>query len=69
MINVIRDQLTRNHVKFLEGTAAFTGPNEMSIATSGQALRVTAEKIVLAVGTRPARPDSVEFDDLKWVGA
>ena len=66
-INVIRDQLTRNHVKFLEGTASFTGPNEMSIATSGQALRVTAEKIILGVGTRPARPDSVEFDDLTVV--
>src|ERR687891_1144913 len=62
-ISVIRDQLTRNHVRFIEGTASFVDPHTMTIVTRGQAIKTSAERIILAVGTRPARPTSVEFDD------
>jgi NAD(P) transhydrogenase len=62
-VDVIRDQLLRNRVEFVEGTARFVDPNTMLIQReSGDERRVSAEKIVLAVGTRPTHPEGVEFD-------
>ncbi len=62
-IDVIQSQLTRNRVALLIGSASFTGPNEISIdGPEGERTAVTADNIVIAVGTRPARPSSVEFD-------
>jgi NAD(P) transhydrogenase len=61
--DIVRDQLTRNHVRILQGSARFVSPETMAIDTpGGPDLHVTAEKIILAVGTRPARPGSVDFD-------
>jgi NAD(P) transhydrogenase len=63
-VDVIRNQLSRNRVKVLHGTARFTDPHTLSVVDdSGRSAQVTAEKIVIAVGTRPARPKTVEFDD------
>ncbi len=62
-IDVIRSQLARNHVRMMHGTARFDDPHAVIVtAEDGAERRVTAEKIVIAVGTRPARPDSVQFD-------
>jgi NAD(P) transhydrogenase len=63
-MDVVRNQLTRNRVAILTGTASFTDPHTMEVDDGGGRLRrVTADKIVIATGTRPARPPSVEFDD------
>ncbi|RAY16725.1 Si-specific NAD(P)(+) transhydrogenase [Actinomadura craniellae] len=63
-VDVIRSQLARNRVTVLPGTGRFLDPRTVEVAdASGQGHKVTAEKIVIATGTRPARPDSVEFDD------
>ena len=62
--DVVRSQLTRNRVTILHRHGRFTGPNTVEVADSdGRAREVTAENIVIATGTRPARPDSVEFDE------
>jgi NAD(P) transhydrogenase len=62
-IDVIRSQLARNHVHMLTGTARFTGPNAVTVTPEDGAARdVTAEKFIIAVGTRPARPSTVDFD-------
>jgi NAD(P) transhydrogenase len=62
-IDVIRSQLARNHVQMLTGTARFTGPNSVAVGTGdGTEREATAEKFVIAVGTRPARPSTVDFD-------
>jgi NAD(P) transhydrogenase len=61
--DVVRSQLTRNRVTILTGTARFTGPNAVEIAQGDQAREVTAENIVIATGTRPARPETVAFDE------
>jgi NAD(P) transhydrogenase len=61
--DVVRSQLTRNRVTILTGEARFTGPNTMEISSGDQAREVTAENIVIATGTKPARPDSVAFDE------
>jgi NAD(P) transhydrogenase len=63
-IDVVRSQLSRNRVKILAGTAAFVDPNTIEVTgASGRSRRVTAKNVVIATGTRPARPHSVEFDD------
>jgi len=63
-IDVIRDQLQRNHIELISGEARFVDPHTIDISVGGGAARVvTADKVVIAVGTRPARPAGVEFDD------
>jgi NAD(P) transhydrogenase len=63
-IDVIRNQLSRNRIKVLSGTARFTDPHTVSVLDeSGRQAQVTADKIVIAVGTRPARPQTVDFDE------
>jgi NAD(P) transhydrogenase len=61
-IQVIRSQLGRNHVTILQGTGRFLDAHTIGI-TGDEEKKVTAEKIVIATGTSPARPSSVEFDD------
>lgn len=64
-IQVIRSQLARNHVTVLHGTGRFLDPHTIGITGDDEKeeKKVTAEKVVIATGTSPARPDSVEFDD------
>ncbi|MDX6332209.1 MAG: transhydrogenase [Streptomycetaceae bacterium] len=63
-VDVIRSQLTRNHIALLAGTGRFTDDHTVAVRdVTGQDRLVTAEHIVIATGTRPARPASVEFDD------
>ncbi|MET7401937.1 Si-specific NAD(P)(+) transhydrogenase [Dactylosporangium sp. NPDC005572] len=64
-IEVIRSQLSRNRVRLLQGTGTFTDPHTVAIEDDqGRESHVTADKIIVAAGTRPARPDSVDFDDV-----
>jgi NAD(P) transhydrogenase len=63
-LEVVRNQLMRNRVDLLTGSARFTGPHDVEIVpVDGTTTRVTADKIVIATGTRPARPANVDFDD------
>jgi NAD(P) transhydrogenase len=63
-IDVIRSQLARNRVQVITGTGRFEDPHTIAVADDGgRDTKVSAEKIVIATGTRPARPDSVDFDD------
>jgi NAD(P) transhydrogenase len=63
-IDVIRDQLQRNHIELISGDARFVDPHTIDVSVgSGSARLVTADKVVIAVGTKPARPPGVEFDE------
>ncbi|MEU6729987.1 Si-specific NAD(P)(+) transhydrogenase [Nonomuraea wenchangensis] len=64
-IQVIRSQLARNHVTVLHGTGRFLDPHTIGVSgdDDGAEKKITADRIVIATGTSPARPDSVEFDD------
>src|SRR5205823_6187777 len=60
----IRNQLGRNRVRLVNGTGRFQGPHTVVIDDgTGHESRITAEKVIVAVGTRPARPDTVDFDE------
>ena len=63
-IDVIRSQLARNRVAVINGTGRFADPHTISVddGTTHES-KVSAEKIIIAAGTRPARPGSVDFDD------
>ncbi len=62
--DVVRSQLTRNRVAIIPGTARFTGPNEVEVDDGGGRTRkVSADNVVIASGTKPARPASVAFDE------
>ncbi|WP_131736328.1 Si-specific NAD(P)(+) transhydrogenase [Actinomadura roseirufa] len=63
-VDVIRSQLARNHVTVLTGAGRFVDPNTIAVTGGGdRERRVTADRVVIATGTSPARPDTVEFDD------
>ena len=63
-IDVIRSQLARNRVAVLTGTGRFLDPHTIGIGgAEGREQKVTADKIVIATGTSPARPAAVEFDE------
>ncbi len=59
--DVVRDTLLRNDVDVLHGTARFEDPNTLTVRGDVDR-RIRADKIVLAVGSRPARPAGVPLD-------
>jgi len=62
-VDVVRSQLGRNKVQVLAGHGRFLDPHAVCVeSASGEERRVTAAKIVIATGTRPARPATVAFD-------
>src|SRR2546423_6359857 len=62
-VDVIRNQLGRNHVSVLPGMGRFRDAHTGQVSDrSGQERAVTADKIVIATGTRPARPSAGDFD-------
>ena len=58
---ITREQFRRNRVGLLGGDASFE--DEHTVRINGLGETVHAERIVIAVGTRPARPASVAFND------
>ena len=63
---VVREQFRRNGVGLLMGDAAFVDEHTVCISDPVGELpqiSVTAENIVIAAGTRPARPRDVDFDE------
>jgi NAD(P) transhydrogenase len=61
-VDIVRNQLARNHVHVIDGIARFVDPHTLAIS-GGEERRISAEKIVIATGTRPHRPETVEFDN------
>ena len=61
-MDVVRDQLARNHIALLTGTARFDDPHTVAVTSATREWRVRFDTAIIAVGTRPARPPSVNFD-------
>lgn len=66
-VEVIDSQLSRNNIETLKGRAKFAGPNKLAVSQSVQgkttSYTVTAEKFLIAVGTKPYRPSHIPFND------
>lgn len=67
---VVREQFRRNGVGLLMGTAAFVDEHTVMISDPVGELAdisVTAENVIIAAGTRPARPSDVDFDERRVI--
>ena len=62
-IQVIQDQMTRNHVELSFGLATFVDPHRIKVSSADEFHEHTADTFVIATGSTPARPPSVSFDD------
>jgi NAD(P) transhydrogenase len=60
---VVREQFRRNGVGLLFGDGDFVDQHSIRVRDEETTQVFSAEKIVIAVGTRPARPPGVDFDD------
>ena len=58
---VVREQFRRNRVGWLPGEARFEDENTVKMGHEDEPIH--ARRIIIACGTRPARPTSVQFDD------
>jgi NAD(P) transhydrogenase len=62
-VDVLEHQFARNAVATLTGTARFAGPHDVEVTTdNGDVRRLQAEKMLIAVGTRPHRRPDVPFN-------
>ncbi|WP_294645915.1 Si-specific NAD(P)(+) transhydrogenase [uncultured Aureimonas sp.] len=62
-VDVLDHQFARNGVKILHGRAAFRSDHEIDVALpSGEVRTLHGDTILIAVGTRPFRPDYVPFN-------
>ena len=64
-IEVVHAQLKRNQVTVLTGSARFVDPHTLSAESEEGAVRVQADHVLIACGTRPARVDSIPFDGVR----
>ncbi len=60
--DVIEDQLRRNDVAMVRGEASFTDPHTLMVRWEDGWREISAEKIVIAVGTQPTPPPGVAAD-------
>jgi NAD(P) transhydrogenase len=59
---VIENQLTRNDVDLFRGDARFVGPHQLAVAAEQGTRLLSAAKVLVACGTRPAPPPGVAVD-------
>ena len=62
-IEIVKNQMTRNRVDMIQGKASFVDSHRLRIDGRIGAVEHTADFIVIAVGTQPARPAEIPFDD------
>ncbi len=62
-IRILQQQLASNGVSVITGHARFTDPHTVEVAGPTGSQRLAADHFLIAVGTVPARPASIPFDD------
>jgi NAD(P) transhydrogenase len=60
---VVQNQLIRNHVDYIVGSASFIEPHRLSIKQDLETNEHSADFIMIAAGTEPSRPAEIPFDD------
>ena len=62
--DVIQNQLARNGVDIIEGTATFVDEHKISVEHNDSSTDIYhGDYFLIAVGSRPVRPDGIPFDD------
>lgn len=63
-LEIITNQLERNDVEIIKGTASFIDPHTLQVLkTDGHVDTLRAPFIVIATGSRPRRPSEIPFND------
>lgn len=62
-IEIVRNQMARNRIDLIFGEARFLDPYRLLVQQAGTSTEHRAHVIVIAVGTEPARPANIPFDD------
>jgi len=68
-ISVTQNQLERNDVEVIHGAGSFAGPNKVIVRHGNDTMEVEADHVLIATGTRPARPPGMAFDHTHVVDA
>ena len=68
-IEVIRDQLQRNGVDLLRGSGSFVDEHTIEITHGSEKTQISADYVLIATGTHPARPEGIKFDSSHIVDA
>ena len=63
-IEIVQNQMARNRIDLIFGEARFIDPHRLLIQRAGTSTEHQAHVIVIAVGTEPARPAEIPFDDV-----
>ncbi len=64
-LEVITNQLERNDVEIVHGTASFADPHTIQVAKrNGELDMLRAPFIIVATGSRPRRPEDIPFNDV-----
>lgn len=61
-IQVVHDQMARNRIDMIFGSASFLDPHRLRIRHRNDSIEHTADFIVIAVGTEPSRPPDIPFN-------
>jgi NAD(P) transhydrogenase len=61
-IEIVQNQMARNGIDLIYGEASFIDPHRLHIQRGGTTTEHRAHVIVIAVGTKPARPADIPFD-------
>lgn len=59
---IVRAQFVKNHITQLDGTARFADSHTLEISGAGGPVRVSADHILIACGSRPSRGEGIPFD-------
>jgi len=66
-IKVVHDQMARNRIDMIFGSASFLDAHRLWIQHRNDSIEHTADFIVIAVGTEPSRPSDIPFDDISII--
>ncbi|MEM8834554.1 MAG: Si-specific NAD(P)(+) transhydrogenase [Planctomycetota bacterium] len=68
-IRVVEDQMLRNRIEMVYGTGRIAGKHLVEVQHGNEITSVETDHILVAVGTRPARPENIDFDGSHVVDA
>lgn len=66
-VDVIREQMYRSGVRMIFGTASFIDPQTVRVQRGDDVVTLRSKNILIACGTKPARPTNVPFTDGKII--
>ncbi|MBL0927341.1 MAG: Si-specific NAD(P)(+) transhydrogenase [Phycisphaerales bacterium] len=61
-IEIVRGHMARNGVQMINGTASLANPRTVVATRGSEVTVIEADRILIATGTKPARPDNLAFD-------